>query len=159
MSGDSSPLSKKSQNTLRSGLSRDQQLDPRPRAATGTLRPGQGTDQTISKFSARNEPRRQPHSGKPRPRDKRPPPWDNQGERRPPKARWRPPLSLLPREPPPGPQKRDKDVAAPTPRSGNLREACGSSRDPGRRVHLAGRGKPGMGRSEGQRSQLSARSG
>ncbi|XP_059253223.1 ras-related protein Ral-A isoform X1 [Mustela nigripes] len=145
VSGDSSPLSKKSQNTLRSGLSRDQQLDPRPRAATGTLRPGQGTDQTISKFSVRNEPRRQPHSGKPRPRDKRPPPWDNQGERRPPKARWRPPLSPpSPRTPSWSPEERqgrrgaDAEIREP-PRG--LRQLPGPREaSPPRRAREAGDG-------------------
>ena len=49
----------------------------------------------------------------------------------PPRARWRPPRPLLPREPRPGPTRETR-----TPRCGHLREACG---DP----HLAGRGGPG----------------
>uniref|UniRef100_A0A7N5K8G3 small monomeric GTPase n=1 Tax=Ailuropoda melanoleuca TaxID=9646 RepID=A0A7N5K8G3_AILME len=92
-----------------------------------TLPPGQATDQTISKDSARNEPRRQLHSGKPRPRDRVASTLEQRGRSSgPPEARWRPPLSPpSPRTPSWSPE-RDKDVAAL--RSGNLRKACGSAR-------------------------------
>ncbi|XP_040328941.1 ras-related protein Ral-A isoform X1 [Herpailurus yagouaroundi] len=128
----------------------------RPSAGTETLQPGQETDQTISKDSARDEPRRQLPFGKPRPQDRA---ASTLGQAAPRKQDGGLCFPLLPREPPPGPQKRDKDVAAPTLRSGNLRGARGHSRAPGRRLHLAGRGESGMGLSKGQRSPPSARTG
>lgn len=75
-------------------FSRDQQLDMRPSAGTETLQPGQETDQTISKDSARDEPRRQLPFGKPRLQDRAASTLGQPGRSGcPPEARWRPMLS------------------------------------------------------------------
>lgn len=102
----------------------------RPRAATETLQPGQATDpspgiQPATSHVAGSTRENPGHRTEwPRtPREKRPPPGSKMAASA---------LPLLSQEPPPGPQKRDKDVVAPAPRSGKLCEARGPSRAPGR---------------------------
>ena len=102
----------------------------RPRAAPESLQPGQATDpspgiQPATSHVAGSTRENPDHRTEwPRtPREKRPPPGSKMAASA---------LPLLPQEPPPGPQKRDKDAVAPAPRSGKLCEARGPSRAPGR---------------------------
>ncbi|TKC39572.1 hypothetical protein EI555_011046, partial [Monodon monoceros] len=104
-------LRKGSPTIRRCESSRDQLLDRRPRAATETLQRGQATDpspgiQPATSHVAGSTRENPGHRTEwPRTlREKRPPPGSKMAASA---------LPLLPPKPPPGPQKRDKDVTPP----------------------------------------------
>ncbi|XP_029782548.1 ras-related protein Ral-A isoform X2 [Suricata suricatta] len=146
----SSALSKGSQTIGGDEFSRDQRFRyMRHGAVTETLQPGQKTDQTTFKNSARDKPHHITSSTLENPGHGRvASTLDSQGEATAPRKQdGGHCFPLLPREPPPGPQKRDKDVAAPTPRSGNLPATPGP---PGGDSTSPGAGSRGWGRPKGR---------